>query len=83
MLDLIEQIAHLSGCGQLLVPFYRQLLPPFRRSIKVKITTDISQTASDKYWSRVDHILSVLEETGGRTAYLNIKYILPHYQSCN
>lgn len=82
MLELIEQICHLNGCGRLMVPFYRQLLPPFRHSNQSKISTDISQTSKDKYWNKVDRILNVLEQTGGPTAYINIKYILPHYQSC-
>lgn len=82
MLDLIEQIAQLNGCGRLLVPFYRQLLPPFRKTKQVKISTDISRTASDKYWDKAEKTLAILEKNGGRDAYINIKYIIPQYQSC-
>ncbi|KAE9553572.1 hypothetical protein FO519_003212 [Halicephalobus sp. NKZ332] len=81
MLDLIEQIARLNGCGRLLVPFYRQLLPPFRKTKQVVVSTDISQTASDKYWDRAERTLGVLEKYGGPNASINIKYIIPQFQS--
>uniref|UniRef100_A0A7E4VCW8 Parkin coregulated gene protein homolog n=1 Tax=Panagrellus redivivus TaxID=6233 RepID=A0A7E4VCW8_PANRE len=81
VLEILDTMASLNGCGQLLVPFYRQLLPPFRRNNRTSISTDISTTHRERYWSRVDKTLENLERTGGPTAFINIKYILPHYAS--
>ena len=43
------------------------------------MSTDISETLSDKYWDCVDKTLAILEANGGSNARINIKYILPFY----
>uniref|UniRef100_A0A914E0G6 Uncharacterized protein n=2 Tax=Acrobeloides nanus TaxID=290746 RepID=A0A914E0G6_9BILA len=81
MLSLIQQMAS-NGCGPLLVPFYRMLLPPLRKTSsrnRTSISTDISTTEWDRYLHAVDKTLSMLEESGGPNAYINIKYIIPCY----
>ncbi|KAI1727921.1 parkin co-regulated protein domain-containing protein [Ditylenchus destructor] len=81
MLELLRQMAQMTGIGVLLVPFYRMLLPPLRIGKSTRVSTDITTSDRDKLHNAIDKTLIILEQTGGPNAYINIKYLLPEYQS--
>lgn len=51
------------------------------RGVPNQISDDITATKRDQYNEAVSNTLGDLERTGGRHAYINIKYLLPDYQS--
>merc|ERR1712070_194115 len=58
--------------GEALVPYYRQLLPVFNifRASNLNLGDLINQT------------LELFETRGGEDAFINIKYMIPTYESC-
>jgi hypothetical protein len=72
--------------GKYLVPYYRQLLPIFN------IMKDVNKNLHDKmeYNQRkglnigdlITETLHLMETTGGDDAFINIKYMVPTYESC-
>ncbi|KAI6184312.1 Parkin coregulated protein [Aphelenchoides bicaudatus] len=81
ILDLLRRITNMEGIGPLLVPFYRVLLPPLRQKMMASmISEDITTSETDRYNEAVLSTLHELEQTGGRHAFINIKYIIPDYQ---
>lgn len=74
--------------GERLVPYYRQLLPVVaifitkRRNLGDKM--DYAQAKQD--WrtldSQIEDVLRLLEQKGGEDAFINIKYMIPTYESC-
>lgn len=97
-LKTLSRITAMQGIGAQLVPFYRQLLPPLRKyhPIIVTVTMEFSGTVRQSR-SRSDRVhydkgrqieeiitstLNDLERSGGPNALINIKYLLPHYESC-
>ncbi|KAG4074003.1 hypothetical protein HA402_014208 [Bradysia odoriphaga] len=69
-----------------LVPFYRQLLPMFN-AYKVKNLNcgdkiDYSQKNNTNLGDLIDETLTILERHGGEDAFINIKYMVPTYESC-
>ena len=87
MLKVIQKLV-LSGdmIGEALVPYYRQILPIFnifRNSNKN--TGDKIEYDQRKRLNLGDLImetLELLEQTGGEDAFINIKYMIPTYESC-
>ncbi|CAD5212522.1 unnamed protein product [Bursaphelenchus okinawaensis] len=79
MLRVIRRLATLTGIGPLLIPFYRNLLPPLRTRFISKFDTDIDTNRRVKYMEEVTATLHCLQKFGGRHSYLNIKYIIPDY----
>lgn len=72
--------------GENLVPYYRQLLPILNlfKSCN-KNLGDIMEYGQRKDLNVGDLItetLQVLEKTGGPDAFINIKYMIPSYESC-
>lgn len=73
--------------GPALVAYYRQLLPPINR---YQLSAGACVTATDGLDSKVTYNLTdlchetlcLLERTGGECAYVNIKSVIPTYQSC-
>lgn len=81
-----EQVAGANTLiGQALVPYYRQLLPVF--NIFIDNTKDIGDYIDYSQRKRVDlgseitETLECLEQYGGDDAFINIKYLIPTYQS--
>ncbi|CAI4231376.1 unnamed protein product [Auanema sp. JU1783] len=75
-LELLNKMTRISNCGPLLVPFYRQLLPPLRQVRRANIKEkDVLET-------KISNCLQELERTGGPSAFINIKYVIPTYDSC-
>lgn len=71
--------------GQALVPYYRQLLPIcniYKQSnLNVGDGIDYNQRKDDNIGTLVDETLKVLEINGGEDAFINIKYIIPTYET--
>lgn len=84
----VLQVLVLSGdmIGEALVPYYRQILPIFN------IFKNSNQNLGDKmeYGQRkrlnigdlIAETLEILETNGGEDAFINIKYMIPTYESC-
>jgi len=75
--------AELSGKG--LVPFYRQIMP-ILNLFKMKNTNcgdriDYSQQKRQNLGDLIDETLSLFEQHGGEDAFINIKYMVPTYES--
>jgi hypothetical protein len=72
--------------GEALVPYYRQILPIFnlfknkRKNLGDKI--DYSQRKNEQLGDLIQETLETLEKHGGEDAYINIKYMIPTYESC-
>ncbi|XP_019895397.1 parkin coregulated gene protein [Musca domestica] len=86
-LKIIQQLVLSSDqVGPALVPFYRQLLPMFN-AYKVKNLNcgdeiDYAQKNNMNLGDLIDETLQVLELHGGEDAFINIKYMVPTYESC-
>ncbi|XP_058455234.1 parkin coregulated gene protein-like [Malaya genurostris] len=70
--------------GRCLVPYYRQLLPILNlfRDANVNLGDKIDFQGGHRLGDVIDATLNILERTGGPDAYLNIKYMVPTYESC-
>merc|ERR1711972_1099182 len=72
--------------GEALVPYYRQLLPIF--NIFKHLTPnmgdgiDYAQRKRGNIGELVDETLEIFELHGGEDAFINIKYMIPTYESC-
>lgn len=85
-LRVIQALVDLGdGIGVALVPYYRQLLPV----LNVFINDTINLGDGIDYHQRFGHIgeliaetLAKLEKKGGPDAFINIKYLIPSYESC-
>lgn len=80
---------HLEGgglIGQALVPYYRQILPVLNifvghnRNLGDKI--DYAQRKNNVPGDLIQETLNLLEIHGGEDAFINIKYLIPTYESC-
>ena len=72
--------------GEALVPYYRQILPVmnlFKTSnANIGDKIDYSQKNKDNVGDLVQQTLELMEKHGGEDAYINIKYMVPTYESC-
>lgn len=72
--------------GEALVPYYRQILPVFNiyKNDKSNLgdKTDYNQRKRMNMGELIDETLEILESSGGEDAYINIKYMIPTYESC-
>lgn len=72
--------------GQALVPYYRQLLPIFNVFINdtanIGDRIDFGQRRNQNLGELMQSTLEQLELHGGEDAFINIKYLIPQYQSC-
>ncbi|KAG6603075.1 tRNA uridine 5-carboxymethylaminomethyl modification enzyme MnmG [Phytophthora cinnamomi] len=82
---LLQQLAQTPGVGPLLVPYYRQVLPILnmfkskRRNLGDEI--DFRQQRLQDLGEVIMETLELLEQTGGEDAFINIKYMVPTYES--
>lgn len=80
---LVVSTAHV---GEAMVPYYRQILPIFNnfRTFNTNIGDhiDYSQQKRENLGTLIDETLAVLEVHGGSDAFINIKYMIPTYESC-
>merc|ERR1719248_305687 len=83
---LISLVLSAEMVGEALVPYYRQILPVFNI---FKSSTNNTGDAID-YGQRkrlnlgelIEETLQIFEVHGGEDAFINIKYMIPTYESC-
>jgi len=70
------------GVGEALVPYYRKLLGPvnkfFRKDLEVRVDGAHTPFRLNDY---IDNTLADMEAYGGDFAFVNIKYMVPTYES--
>ena len=72
--------------GEALVPYYRQILPVpniFKnRNLNSGDGIDYSQQRRENIGDLIQETLEAFEKHGGEDAFINIKYMIPTYESC-
>jgi hypothetical protein len=72
--------------GEALVPYYRQILPVFNIFKASTPSTgdaiDYGQRKRQNLGELIDETLEIFETHGGEDAFINIKYMIPTYESC-
>jgi hypothetical protein len=77
-----------TGVGEALVPYYRQLLPVLNiykaKKLNLGDGMDYGQAKRDfrNIGELIEETLNLLEISGGPDAFINIKYMIPTYESC-
>lgn len=90
MCGTLKVLQHLvlSGemIGEALVPYYRQILPVLNifkgKNLNCGDGIDYSQRKRENLGDLIQETLEVFERHGGDDAYINIKYMIPSYESC-
>ncbi|XP_014289213.3 parkin coregulated gene protein homolog [Halyomorpha halys] len=79
-------VSNSESIGEALVPYYRQILPPLNLYKSLNVNTgagiDYSQQKRENIGELVQETLEMLETYGGKDAFINIKYMIPTYESC-
>jgi hypothetical protein len=86
MLKILQKLVTSSDLiGEALVPYYRQILPVFNlmKSSNKNIgdNIDYSQQKGNNLGDLIDETLELFELNGGPDAFINIKYMIPTYES--
>ena len=72
--------------GEALVPYYRQILPILNifknKNINSGDGIDYSQQKRENIGDLIQETLEAFEKRGGPDAFINIKYMVPTYESC-
>lgn len=72
--------------GEALVPYYRQILPVMNifknKNLNSGDGIDYSQQKRENVGDLIQETLEVFERHGGDDAFINIKYMIPTYESC-
>lgn len=72
--------------GEALVPYYRQILPVLNmfkeKNVNCGDGIDYSQMRGENLADIINETLETLEQYGGEDAFINIKYLIPTYESC-
>jgi hypothetical protein len=72
--------------GEALVPYYRQILPVMNifknRRLNIFDSIDYGQRKRLNLGDLIDETLEIFEIHGGEDAFINIKYMIPTYESC-
>jgi hypothetical protein len=72
--------------GEALVPYYRQLLPIFnmfkQNNANLGDGIDYAQRKRTNMGDMIHETLTLFEKHGGEDAFINIKYMIPTYESC-
>ncbi|KAM5129065.1 parkin coregulated gene protein [Mantella aurantiaca] len=72
--------------GQALVPYYRQVLPILNifknRNVNSGDGIDYGQQKRQNVGDLIQETLEAFERHGGEDAFINIKYMIPTYESC-
>jgi len=86
MLKVLQKLV-VSGemVGQALVPYYRQILPTFNllraKNVNIGDQIDYGQQKRMNVGDLIDETLELFEIHGGEDAFINIKYMIPTYES--
>jgi len=71
--------------GEALVPYYRQILPVFNllknKNVNIGDMIDYSQQKRANVGDLIEETLELFEIHGGEDAFINIKYMIPTYES--
>jgi hypothetical protein len=87
VLKVLQQLV-VSGdlIGEALVPYYRQILPAFnlfkQRNANLGDQIEYSQRRKKCLGDLIEETLQLFEIHGGEDAFINIKYMVPTYESC-
>lgn len=86
MLKIIQQlVASNNKVGEALVPYYRQILPIFNlfktKNKHLGDSIDYGQRKRMNMGDLIEETLQILEQEGGEDAFINIKYMIPTYES--
>jgi len=87
LLKVLQKLV-LSGemIGEALVPYYRQILPVFNlfkaSGVNIGDQIDYGQRLRSNLGELIDETLEIFEIHGGEDAFINIKYMIPTYESC-
>jgi hypothetical protein len=87
MMKVLQQLV-LSGemIGEALVPYYRQILPIFNiyksQNMNLGDKMEYGQRKRQNIGDLIAETLEVFEMHGGEDAFINIKYMIPTYESC-
>lgn len=72
--------------GEALVPYYRQILPVLnifkQQNFNSGDGIDYGQQKRQNIGDLINETLEQFERTGGQDAFINIKYMIPTYESC-
>lgn len=72
--------------GKALVPYYRQILPILNTFKNMNVNSgdgiDYSQWKRESVGDLIQETLEAFERYGGKDAFINIKYMVPTYESC-
>ena len=72
--------------GEALVPYYRQVLPILNIFKNSNVNSgdgiDYSQQKQSCLGELIQETLELFEKRGGPDAFINIKYMIPTYESC-
>nr|XP_008517541.1 PREDICTED: parkin coregulated gene protein [Equus przewalskii] len=72
--------------GEALVPYYRQILPILNIFKNMNVNSgdgiDYSQQKRENIGDLIQETLEAFERYGGEDAFINIKYMVPTYESC-
>lgn len=83
---LQKLVASADMIGEALVPYYRQILPIFNifknHNNNIGDCIDYSQRKRYNLGDLIQETLELFELTGGEDAFINIKYMIPTYESC-
>jgi len=83
---LQELVLSAELVGEALVPYYRQILPVFNIFKNATPSTgdsiDYGQRKRQNIGELIDETLEIFETHGGEDAFINIKYMIPTYESC-
>lgn len=86
MLKVLQKLV-VSGkmIGEALVPYYRQILPVFNllknKNLNIGDQIDYAQQKRGNVGDLIDETLELFEIHGGEDAFINIKYMIPTYES--
>uniref|UniRef100_A0A6U0TD06 Uncharacterized protein n=1 Tax=Polytomella parva TaxID=51329 RepID=A0A6U0TD06_9CHLO len=86
-LQLLQQLVTSADLvGEALVPYYRQILPIFNlyknKNKNLGDGIDYGQKNYDCLGELIADTLALFEQRGGDDAFINIKYMVPTYESC-
>ena len=86
-LQVLQALVQCSDTiGEALVPYYRQILPIMNlfktKNINQGDRIDYSQRKARNMGDLIIQTLEMFEMHGGDDAFINIKYMIPTYESC-
>jgi len=87
VLQVLQKLVQCSDTiGEALVPYYRQILPVLNLykmdNSNIGDSIDYGQRKQTNIGDLIQQTLELFEQHGGDDAFINIKYMVPTYESC-